>query len=761
MADATWTLDQALQQAIDHHRVGQLQPAEQLYRAILQVQPNHADANHNLGVLAVAVGKTAEALPFFKLALEANPNQTQFRFSYIEALIQANQLDTARSVLAQGQQRGLAGEQIESLASRLIVPIAVKTKPAKPVAGRNKKLLQPTKNDINQVVTLFNQGNSIKTEKQAREFIRRFPSHAFGWKILGSVLQNVGRLDESLAAKIKAVALSPNDAEAHYNLGNAFKARYELAQAEQYYRNAIGIKPDYAPPYYNLGLTLAEQNRWQAAVESYQQALQYNPNHVEAHSNLGDMFIEQHRLTEAEACYRTALRIDPQYMEAHNNLGILLKDQGRFSEAENFYRTAISLQPDARIHSNLLFTYTYDTERDAEFYLAEAKRYGQRVAEKVTQKFSTWQGEPQPTRLRVGFVSGDFWNHPVGYFLENLLAHLDSTKFELIAYPTIHRNDELTQRIKPYFSQWKSLVGLNDEAAASLIHADAVHILFDLSGHSAKNRLPAFAYKPAPLQISWLGYWATTGVAEIDAILVDETGVPPQNHWHFTEKVCYLPDTRLCFSAPKMDIDVSTLPALSSGYITVGCFQNLTKVTDAVLAVWGRIFTQLPSARLRLQSKQLSDAQFTVQFFSRLNAAGISANRVDTHGFSSREAYFSAHGQVDFILDSFPFTGGTTTCEALWMGVPTLTLAGNSLVENQGASLLAAAGLADWIAMDMKNYIEKAIVFASDVKQLAQLRSGLRERVLASPLFDGARFAKNFEHVLWQLWRDNQTLSGE
>ncbi len=641
---------------------------------------------------------------------------------------------------------------IVGLALILLEPMTMKQK----IPDKNKPQLAPSTTQVQSLINLYNQKDYAQAETQARKFITRFPQHVFGWKILGAVLQSLGRLDESLAAKIKSVTLAPDDAEAHYNLANAFKARYELNQAEQHYRHAIRIKPDYAPPYYNLGLTLGEQNRFQEAIDCYQQTLTLNPQHVEAQSNLGDMLKEQHRLAEAEVCYRTALKINPQYMEAHNNLGILLKDQGRFLEAEDCYQRALSLQPDARIHSNLLFTYTYNTLHSAEFCLAEAKRYGERVANKVRQKFTVWHCEPQPTRLRIGFVSGDFWNHPVGYFLENLLRHSHSDYFELMAYPTIHRNDELTQRIRPYFKAWKSLVGLTDEAAAQLIHSDAVHILVDLSGHSAKNRLPVFAYKPAPVQISWLGYWATTGVSEIDAILVDKIGVPVQNQRHFSEKVYYLPDTRLCFSAPQLDITVSDLPALSNGYVTFGCFQNLTKVTDAVLSVWGQIFAQLPTARLRLQSKQLSDQQFTAQFFSRLNTAGIVANRVDVQGFTGREAYFAAHTKVDFILDSFPFTGGTTTCEALWMGVPTLTLAGETLIARQGASLLAAAGLPEWIVDNEQDYIQQAIVFAQDLDYLATLRRGLREQVLASPLFDGQRFARHFANTLWQLWREMQ-----
>jgi predicted O-linked N-acetylglucosamine transferase (SPINDLY family) len=340
----------------------------------------------------------------------------------------------------------------------------------------------------------------------------------------------------------------------------------------------------------------------------------------------------------------------------------------------------------------------------------------------------------------------------VGFFLEGLLAHIDPARIELIAYPTHHREDELTARIRPYFSAWQPLFGINDRDAARLIHAGSVHILIDLSGHTGHNRLPMFAWKPAPVQASWLGYFTTTGVAEIDYFLADEVGVPREQQAQFTESVWYLPDTRLSFTAPGFDLPVTPLPALTSGMITFGCFQNLTKLGNDVLELWAKILDALPDARLRIQYKQLNQPAPAEQLLHRFQRYGIARDRLMLHGPTKRAAYLAAHSEVDIILDTFPYTGGTTTCEGLWMGVPTLTLAGKSLLARQGASLLTAAGLEQWIANSKEEYVAKAIALASDHAGLAALRSVLREQVLASPLFDAPRFARNFEDALWGMW---------
>ena len=354
-------------------------------------------------------------------------------------------------------------------------------------------------------------------------------------------------------------------------------------------------------------------------------------------------------------------------------------------------------------------------------------------------------------------MSGDLRNHPVGYFLEGLLTYIDPTRIELIAYSTNHNVDELTARIRPYFSEWQTLVGKNDEDAARLIHTDRVHILLDLSGHTGHNRLPVFAWKPAPLQVSWLGYFASTGVAEMDYLLADKAGVPEAQQAQFAESVWYMPNTRLCFTAPKIDLPVAALPALKNGYITFGCFQNLSKAGDGVLETWGEILAALPDAKLRVQCKQLGEPAQVEHLLQRLQRYGIAPARVVTHGSSHREAYLAAHAEVDMILDTFPYPGGTTTCEALWMGVPTLTLAGNSLLARQGASLLTAAALEQWVTTGKDEYVAKAIALASDKSGLAALRAVLRQQVLDSPLFDAPRFTRNFEDALWGMWQRYQT----
>ena len=759
------TVGQALQQAIKLHRAGDLQEAERIYRAILNALPNHPDANHNLGVLALQAQQPSAALPHFKAALETNPHHQQFWLSYIHALIQTGQQETARQALEQGRKRGLKGDAVEILARQLMTAM-----PADPGAKKKSPKSKPTKGDTavrktgqygypgtqetNALRALFNKGRHDKAEALARKITKRFPLYGFGWKALGAALAAQGRTEESLEPKRKAAALLPMDAEAKTNLGNTLRLLGRLEEAEASYRRTLEIKPDAAEAYCNLGSTLIDLSRLEESEACCRRALELNTDFSETHINLGNTLREMGRLYEAEASYRRALEIRPDYAEAHNNLGNALKDLGRLEDAEACYRLALEIRPDyAEALSNLLFIMIYSASHHPSHHLKEARRYGQMVTGKVRQSSSACRCMPHPERLRVGLVSGDMRNHPVGYFLESLLMRIDRTQVELIAFPTQARTDDLTIRLKPYFVFWKPLFGLNDEAAARLIHSEGVHILLDLSGHTAHNRLPVFAWKPAPVQVSWLGYTATTGVAQMDYLLTDEVRVPEAQRGYFTETVWYLPDTRLCFTAPDVDLPVQPLPALANGYITFACFQNLAKLSDSVLEAWGSILAALPTARMRLQCKQLSDDFVRRQTADRLQQYGIDPARVSMYGPASREKYLAAYAEVDMSLDTFPFTGGITTCEAIWMGVPTLTMAGGRIAERNGTSVLTAAGLADWVALSEADYITKAVARAGDVPKLAALRAGLREQALASPLFDSIRFARNFESALWGMWQ--------
>jgi predicted O-linked N-acetylglucosamine transferase (SPINDLY family) len=406
-----------------------------------------------------------------------------------------------------------------------------------------------------------------------------------------------------------------------------------------------------------------------------------------------------------------------------------------------------------------LFSLNYASGKSPEDCLSEAIRYGQSIKREVTSSFTEWTCAKHPERLRVGFVSGDFNKHPVGYFLENLLHQLDTTAIDLIAYPTSTKTDELTTRIKPLFSAWKTLFGLKDEAAAQMIHNDGVHILIDLAGHSSNNRLPVFAWKPAPVQASWLGYFATTGVTEIDYLIADPWTLPESEEVYFTEEIWRLPETRLCFTPPDIDLEVSVLPALTNGYTTFGCFNNLTKMNDDVVALWSRLLLSIPNSRLFLKSKQLNEAAVRQHTIERFAGHGIKAGCLILEGYESREQYLAAYQRVDIALDPFPFPGGTTSAEGLWMGVPVLTLAGERFLSRQGVGILMNTGLPDWVARDKEDYVALATAHAADLQRLSELRNELRQQVLKSPFMDGRRFASHFKDALigmYQAWNERQ-----
>jgi predicted O-linked N-acetylglucosamine transferase (SPINDLY family) len=606
-----------------------------------------------------------------------------------------------------------------------------------------------------------NLGNALKDLGQINDAVASYrsalkfkPGFADAHNNLGTVLKDLGQFDEAAASYRRAVALKPDFPDAFYNLGNVLRDLGQLEDAVASYRRALDIKPDFVDALNNLGASLKELGLFVDAAASYRRIIDLKPGFADAYNYLGTVLKDLGQLDDAVANYRRALEIDPDYADAHSNLGTALKELGQLDDAVESYRRALEIKHDfTGAYSNLLFTLNYSSRFSPTYCLDEARRYGRLVSDKVDARFTAWQCTATPERLRVGLVSGDLRNHPVGYFLESLLTHIDPVRIELIAYPTDTKTDALTARIKPFFSAWKPLSGLSDEAAARLIHADGVHILMDLAGHSRYGRLPMFAWKPSPVQAAWLGYFATTGVSEIDYLLADQVGVPEDHREQFTETVWYLPDTRLCFSPPETDLPVAPLPAQNNGHITFGCFQNMAKVEDGVLSAWAAILAALPGSRLRWQCHQFKDPAVVKQLMPRLQQHGFDPAQVELLGSIAREAYLAAHSKVDMILDTFPYPGGTTTCEALWMGVPTLTLAGDTLLSRQGASLLTAAGLRDWIAASRKEYAAKALEFASDLPRLAALRAGLREQARASPLFDAARFALNLEDALWGMWQ--------
>jgi protein O-GlcNAc transferase len=605
------------------------------------------------------------------------------------------------------------------------------------------------------------------------------------------LLADLGRLDEAVAGYLRVLAVKPDYAEMHYCMGNALKGLGRVAEAAQCYRRAGGLKPDYLEAHSSLGSALQELGQLDEAAASYGRALELKPDYAEVHGNLGNVLRNLGKLEEAAASYRRVLAIQPESAEACSNLGVALSELGRFDEAMASFHRALELNPglpglhnnigntlkdlgeleraetsylqglqikpdDSELHSNLLFLQNYRANLSAPQLLAQAMRYGEMAARRA-RPYAAWSNPREPgRRLRVGLLSGDFRAHPVGYFLDSILQVLASTapdQLELFAYPSYFCDDAVTRRIQAHCHHWQSALGLSDESLARRIHDDGIDVLIDLSGHTAHNRLPVFAWKPAPVQATWLGYLATTGLKAIDYLIADAWTLPETEEANFTEEIWRLPESYLCFTPPTSDIGVGPLPALGNGYVTFGSFNNLTKMNDAVVALWARVLASVPDSRLLLKSRQLADASVRQRVLGDYARHGVDGARLILEGLVPRSEYLKPFRRMDIALDPFPYTGITTSVESLWMGVPVLTLAGKSFLSRQGVGLMMNAGLPDWIADDADDYVARAASHAADLRALASLRGGLRERALASPIFDAPSFARHFEAALRGMWR--------
>ncbi|MFT0533294.1 tetratricopeptide repeat protein [Castellaniella hirudinis] len=580
------------------------------------------------------------------------------------------------------------------------------------------------------------------------------PAAPAAWAGLGTVLHAAGQFEKARTAYDTALRLQPDQPEVLHNLGAMAKEGESWEAALAYFEQASQRDPKRVQFLVSKGQALLKLRRPPAEVEAViQQVFALAPGHEAGLGLLGELNKAIGRFADAVTCFRQALAKNPQSAHANAALGALLKDvDDSIAEAETYLSRAVALDPDKiGFLSGLLFARNYLADQTPAQRLQEARRYGLLASRKARQALA---GAPQttPARLRVGLVSGDLRDHPVGYFLDSFLPYLDRDRLELIAYPTHHDTSALTNRLRARMSAWTPLHGKSDAWAAKQIADDNIHVLLDLSGHTKRNRLPVFAWRPAPVQASWLGYFATTGVEQMDFLLGDPHVTPASEAAHFSERIWPLPESYLCFGPPAFDLDVNPLPALAAGQITFGCFNNLTKMNDAVVALWARVLAAVPASRLFLKTKQLADDQQRQRVVQRFAAHGVPADRLVLEGPSDRAELLAAYHRVDMALDPFPYPGGTTSAEAIWMGVPVLTRRGDCFLSHVGESIAYNAGLPQWIARDDADYIAKAAAFAQDVPRLASLRAGLRQQALASPLFDAPRFARHFEQALWGMW---------
>lgn len=562
-----------------------------------------------------------------------------------------------------------------------------------------------------------------------------------------------GHLDDADEICNQVLRENAEQSEAWHLRGLIARSRGHLFEACDAIMAAIARDPQ-GLYFFNLGTILLAANRPAASVECFRLALERMPGHIGTYNNLGNALRAQKEYHAAVTALHRAIELAPDHAQAYNNLGNTLMELDELEAALEAYRCAIALRPDlTEPRSNLLFAQNYRGDLSPSAYLDDARAFGTLAAARA-RPWSDWlveAGARTERPLRVGIVSGDLRRHPVGYFLESVIASLDPTRVELVAYPTRECNDEVSVRIKTRVAAWTSVNGVDDERAAAMIRADRIDILIDAAGHGLGNRLPLFCWRPAPVQVTWPGYFASTGVGAIDYVLGDKYVLPDAEADHFVEKPWRLPDSYLCFTPPLDRIEPGEAPMFANGHITFGYFGNLTKLNDHVIDVWSNILNAMPDAVLYLKSEPLSLDDVRAKTIERFAARGITAAQLRIEGKSPRADYFSAYHNVDISLSPFPYGAGTTAVESLWMGVPVLCLRGDRFLSRICESMLQTAGLVDWVAADEAEYIAKAIAYASDQKEIAR-RGERRALLLASPVCDAARFARNLEDAVHGMW---------
>ena len=631
----------------------------------------------------------------------------------------------------------------------------------------------------------FQVGRKTDALELVRNAVAADPSAAEYHSNLGVILASLDRLDEAIGEFRKALALAPSDPQAMTNLANAVqeqrkfdeaislyrqalairtdipeshhnlaKALLEKGLADEAaveYRQAIALRPSYADAYNNLGNALQAAGKSSDAIAVYRAGLAVKPDFPEAYSNLGNVLLETSRPDEAIECFRRALELRPDYADAHNNLGNALKESGRLDEALEHYRKAADLTADYRMAGNLLYVMHFHPDFGSRAIYQAHARWNDRFAKPLAESIRPHQNDrTADRRLKIGYVSPDFREHPVGRFMLPLMEHHDHERFEIFCYTDLRNEDSLTQQLKSHADVRRTTFTYTNEQLADMVRSDKIDILVDLTMHMKGSRLGVFARKPAPVQVTYLAYCSTTGLETIDYRFSDPHLDPADFDTSvYSEKTYRLPRTYWCYPQPANSPPVGPLPARRNGFITFGSFNNYSKVTTKTWDLWLALLTQVPTSRLVLHAHEGSHRQFARD---RLREHGLDPSRLAFNSFAPLEMYLEQYNQIDIALDPFPYGGGTTTCDALWMGVPLVTLRGQTAVSRSGFSILSNIGHPELVAGDERQYIDVACDLSSDLDRLESIRQSLRQKLMRSPIMNPTQFARDVEESYRRMW---------
>ena len=538
-------------------------------------------------------------------------------------------------------------------------------------------------------------------------------------------------------------------------LAHSHHAAGRLEQAERVYRNILQAYPNHPFALLHLGIMALQVGRYDYAAERFKSMLSKVPGNVAALVGLSNALSHMGDLSGAEGFARQALQIDPLNAAAHSSLGRIQLDRAMHAQATTSHARAYELEPNNPLHlTGLLHCMALDESVDAQELARLHREFGRRFGAGMRANEMPHTNARDPgKRLRIGFVSGDLRHHAVAFFIEPVWRELDRAQVELFAYSNSRSEDSMSEHLKALVDHWRAVIALSDEQLAQQVRDDGIDILIDLSGHTVGNRLLAFARKPAPIQASWIGYPETTGLAAMDYYLADPHSAPPGPIDElYVEMIVRLPAS-VAFQPEASAPAVNPLPALQRGYVTFGSFNRLSKLGASVLSTWSAILRALPDSRLMLVS--VSDAVQADELRQRFAAQGVGADRLSFAPRMGLSKYLALHHEIDVLLDTFPYTGGTTTQHALWMGVPVITLAGLRRSERISTANLTRVGLQDWSVSSTEAYVARAVAAANDLQGLAAVRAGLRERTAASPLRQASTVARSLEiafRSMWQRW---------
>lgn len=573
---------------------------------------------------------------------------------------------------------------------------------------------------LQKAAALHLKGRLTEAEAAYRELLRTRPTHEGALANLGALLRTTGRHAEARVVLERGVRAHPAYANLWTNLTNVLVDLRDWGAAVAAGRTATSLNPRDATVWSNLGNALFYANRFDESLEACKRATELNPDNASAWNNLGNVHLRQCRVDQAIEAYERAVKQDPRYVMAHSNALFAMHFSPRYSPQD----------------------------------IADAHRQwaDQHEAPLLSQALPPLAPLAHGQRLRVGMISADLRGHPVADFLQPLVQHWPSEALDLYLYSASTAHDEVSRWFANRCNVWREVAGLSDKALAEQVRQDGIHILFELTGHTAHHRLLTFAYRPAPVQVNWLGYFDTTGMRSVDYILSDVVCVQEGEEGRYSEKVVRLPDDFLCYRPPADAPPVASLPAAHRSGVTFGSQNQVVKVRPEVVATWAAIVNGVPGSRLLLAGKAFNDESTRRDYTEQFVRAGLAPNRLELRPGNSKLGVLAAYGDIDIALDPFPCAGGTTTCEALWMGVPVVSLFGERFAGRHSAAHLRAVGLGGLVARDLDSYRQLAISLAADLEGLATLRHGLRERMKASPLCDGARFSKHFVEALRLMW---------